>query len=119
MSIMQKSNLAKTASKYESIGDWFTAARRWGYSVPLPLCHGLSQCMSALGLSFPKAFALLVKHDKFILVDKSYIYDFSADRLWQENQCGGGPKPPRKGIQDESLASSLAGVRRAQAPRSA
>ena len=96
MSIMKKSNLAKTASKYESIGDWFAAARRRGYSVPLPLCHGLSKCMSALGLSFAKAFALLVKHDKIILVDKSYIYNFSADRLWPEKPMRRRPKAAKK-----------------------
>jgi hypothetical protein len=93
---MQRQDLAKTASKYESVGNWFAAARQRGYSVPVQLCQGLDECMSALGLSFPQAFALLVKHDKIILVDKSYIYDLSAQQLWQKKPLRRRPKADKK-----------------------
>jgi len=70
--------------KYNSIGEWRDAVKTYGYSVPLPLCVGLSQLIKQKNMPFQEAFQFLLKHDKIILNGKSYIYDISASELWED-----------------------------------
>jgi len=53
-----------------------------GYTMPLQLCHGLSQAMTHLKLTFPEAFRLLWDNQKIIVAGPSLIYACSASTLW-------------------------------------
>jgi len=68
---------------HHSVGDWLEEMRAKDFAVPLQLCHGLSQAMKTLRLSFPDAFRLLWHHKKVFLAGHALIYDFSAPTLWE------------------------------------
>ncbi len=68
---------------HESPGTWLQEMRARGFMVPLPLCHGVSQAMERLSLSFAEAFRLLWKNGKILLTDRVLIYDLSARKLWE------------------------------------
>lgn len=70
------------AEGFASVGEWKAAAKKAGYLVPLPMCHGLSVIMKELGLSFQETFQLLVNEQKIILSGKAYVYDMSAHNAW-------------------------------------
>ena len=59
------------------------------YLVPLQLCHGLSQAMTHLEMTFPEAFRLLWDKKKIIVAGHCLIYDLSASKLWDA-----GAQPP-------------------------
>ena len=67
---------------FKSIGEWRDAAILAGYSVPLPMCHGLTVIMKELDLSFGEAFEWLVREKKIILAGKTYFYDMSTHNAW-------------------------------------
>jgi len=66
--------------KYESVGKWYEDMRSAGYAIPLAMCHGITQAMKELKMSFPEAFRLLEKNKRIILVGKSYIYNLQGHK---------------------------------------
>ncbi|MBU2028869.1 hypothetical protein KJ761_03185 [Patescibacteria group bacterium] len=77
-------------SKYKTTGEFHDAIRASEYSAPLILCGGLDTLMKAKGLTFQEAFKLLLDNKKIILAGKTYIYDLSASKLWEENKIPEG-----------------------------
>ncbi len=69
--------------KYQSVGEFYNNARAKDYKVTTALCHGLSQLIKAKGLTFAEAYNFLLEKNKIILVGKTYIYDLSANELWE------------------------------------
>jgi hypothetical protein len=67
--------------KYISVGEWYQEMRAQGYSVPLQLCVGLSRLIKKYNLTFDEAFNFMVKHEKVMLVGRTFIYDLTADNL--------------------------------------
>ena len=72
-----------------TMGAWREAMLARGYTMPLQLCHGLSQAMTHLKLTFPEAFRLLWDNEKIIVAGLSLINANSASTLWAE-----GKRPP-------------------------
>lgn len=70
-------------SKYKSTGDFYRDAKVGGFSVPLPMCAGLSQLMQKKGLTFPEAYSLLSEKEKIILAGTTFIYKLDANKLWE------------------------------------
>src|SRR5215471_13196025 len=56
---MDEQTLPQFASKFLTVGAWREAMLARGFTMPLQLCHGLSQAMTCLNLTFPEAFRLL------------------------------------------------------------
>lgn len=67
--------------KYTNPGEWLKDMRAQGYAVPLSLMFGISKLMKKYGITFGEAFGFLVKHDKVILVGRSFIYDLTGDNI--------------------------------------
>jgi hypothetical protein len=61
---MDEKALPHFASRFQTVGAWRDAMLALGYTMPLQLCHGLSQAMTHLKLTFPEAFR--VQHDQRI-----------------------------------------------------
>jgi len=96
---MDEKDLLWFASGFRTVGAWRDAMLAHGYSMPLQLCHGLSQAMTHLKLAFPEAFRLLWEKKKILVSGRALIYDFSAAKLWDAGtQLPGtppaGPAPP-------------------------
>lgn len=72
-------------TKYKTIGEWFEDIKVQGYSAPLPMCHGLSKVMEKYNLSFHEAYKLLEGEGKIILKGKTFFFDLSASKLWEDN----------------------------------
>ena len=53
---MEEQDLLGFAAGFEAVSAWRGAMLARGYTMPLQLCHGLSQAMKHLNLTFPQAF---------------------------------------------------------------
>jgi len=69
--------------KYKTVGEFYEDANSKGYKVTTTMCHGLSQLMKIKKLTFLEAYSYLLHKQKITLEGKTYIYDLSADKLWQ------------------------------------
>jgi diguanylate cyclase (GGDEF)-like protein len=87
---MDEKALPHFASQFQTVGAWREAMLARGYTMPLQLCHALSQAMAHLKLSFPEAFRLLWDNQKIIVAGLSLIYANSASKLWDADK-----RPPR------------------------
>jgi hypothetical protein len=67
--------------KYTSPGEWLKDMRSQGYAVPLSMMCGVTKLMKKYGITFGEAFDFLAKHDKVMLVGRSFIYDLTGDNL--------------------------------------
>ena len=83
---MDEQTLPLFASKFLTVGAWREAMLARGFTMPLQLCHGLSQAMTCLSLTFPEAFRLLWDEKKIIVAGLSLIYDHSACMLWDKSK---------------------------------
>jgi diguanylate cyclase (GGDEF)-like protein len=83
---MDEKALPHFASRFQTVGAWREAMLALGYTMPLQLCHGLSQAMTHLKLTFPAAFRLLWDNQKIIVAGLSLIYANSASKLWAEDK---------------------------------
>jgi hypothetical protein len=83
---MDEKALPHFASKFQTVGAWREAMLALGYTMPLQLCHGLSQAMTHLKLTFPEAFRLLWDNEKIIVAGLSLIYANSASKLWDADK---------------------------------
>jgi hypothetical protein len=86
---MDEKDLLWFASGFRTVGAWREAMLAHGYIMPLQLCHGLSQVMTHLKLTFPEAFRLLWDKKKIIVAGHSLIFAFSTAPVWDA-----GPQPP-------------------------
>src|SRR6266581_3643705 len=86
---MDEKALPHFASRFQTVAAWREAMHALGYTMPLQLCHGLSQAMTHLRLTFPEAFRLLWDNQKIIVAGPSLIYACSASMLW-----AAGKRPP-------------------------
>ncbi len=99
---MDEKTLPHFASRFQTVAAWREAMDALGYTKPLQLCHGLSQAMTHLKLTFPEAFRLLWDNQKIIIAGPSLIYDVSASKLWAEGNraccagCHRGHRPAGK-----------------------
>src|SRR5215471_16747965 len=89
--VMDEQTLPQFASRFLTVGAWRKAMLARGFTMPLQLCHGLSQAMTCLNLTFPEAFRLLWHEKKIIVAGLSLIYDHSAYMLW--DKCEQPPTP--------------------------
>ncbi len=80
---MHENDLLWFASGFRRVDMWRDAMLAHGYSMPLQLCHGLSQAMKHLNLTFPEAFRLLWDNKKILVSGRALIYDASASKLWE------------------------------------
>src|SRR4030095_5722194 len=83
---------------FGDVGAWRGAMLARGYGMPLQLCHGLSQAMKHLNLTFPQAFRLFWDKGKILVSGHSLIYDLSASKLWTagpplQDASPSGPSP--------------------------
>jgi len=83
---MDDKALPHFASRFQTVGAWREAMLALGYTMPLQLCHGLSQAMTHLKLTFPEAFRLLWDKQKIIVAGPSLIYACSASTLWDASK---------------------------------
>ena len=79
---MEEQDLLGFAAGFGAVGTWRGAMLARGYIMPLQLCHGLSQAMKHLNLTFPQAFRLFWDNKKILVSGRSLIYDCSAAKLW-------------------------------------
>jgi hypothetical protein len=79
---MEEHDLLEFAAGFGDVGAWRGAMLARGYGMPLQLCHGLSQAMKHLNLTFPQAFRLFWDKGKILVSGHSLIYDLSASKLW-------------------------------------
>jgi hypothetical protein len=100
---MEEHDLLEFAAGFGDVGPWYDAMRARGYSMPLQLCHGLSQAMKHLNLTFPQAFRLFWDNRKILVSGRSLIYDFSASKLWT---AGSPPQEVSPGCPNPSDPSS-------------
>lgn len=77
-------------SKYKTVGEFHDAIRASEYSAPSSLYQGLCSLVEAKKLTFQEAFKFLLDNKKIILAGKTYIYDLSASKLWEENKIPEG-----------------------------
>jgi hypothetical protein len=95
---MEEHDLLEFATLFEDVGTWYEAMLACGYTLPLQLCHGFSQAIRALNLTFPEAFRLLWDNRKILVSGDALIYDESAFKLWtagppSQDASPGGPHP--------------------------
>jgi hypothetical protein len=90
---MDDKALPHFASRFHTVGAWREAMLALGYTMPLQLCHGLSQAMTHLKLTFPEAFRLLWDNQKIIVAGFSLIYANSASTLWAEDKGSASALP--------------------------
>ena len=69
-------------SGFESVSEWFAAARAAGLIFPLSMPHGLEVGMKELGLSFPETFDLFVKIGVIITAGNSFIYNLKGHKAF-------------------------------------
>lgn len=80
--------------KDETLSGWFKEARSQGYSVPVPMCHGIQTAMRELNISFAEVFELFVKRAIVIQVGKMFIYNLrghtalAPEGLYKCKKCG-------------------------------
>ena len=79
---MEEQDLLGFAAGFQAVSAWRGAMLARGYTMPLQLCHGLSQAMKHLNLTFPQAFRLFWDNGKILVSGRSLIYDCSAAKLW-------------------------------------
>jgi hypothetical protein len=77
-------------SKCKTVGEFHEAIRASEYAAPSGLYQGLCSLMETKKLTFQEAFKFLLDNNKIILAGKSYIYDLSASKLWEENKIPEG-----------------------------
>jgi hypothetical protein len=84
---------------HHGAGTWLEEMRARGVGVPLALCHGVSQAMEALAVSFPEAFRVLSRNHAIVLVGRTLVYNLAADRLWRQEDSENAPSkmPPGDG----------------------
>lgn len=90
---MEEKDLLEFAAGFGNVGVWRVAMLARGCTMPLQLCHGLSQAMKHLDLTFPQAFRLLWDNGKILVSGHSLIYDLSAVKLWTAEPSPGGAPP--------------------------
>lgn len=61
-------------SRFNSVSEWFKAARAEGLTFPLAMPQGLEVAMKKLKLPFPETFDLFVQKGIIIPAGNSYIY---------------------------------------------
>jgi hypothetical protein len=115
---MEEHDLLEFAAGFGDVGAWRGAMLARGYGMPLQLCHGLSQAMKHLNLTFPQAFRLFWDKGKILVSGHSLIYDLSASKLWTagpplQDASPSGPlvaqaveSPPKSGRAREPRQSS-------------
>lgn len=73
-------------SLYRSPSEWRDDWLARGWRIPTQVAWALSSAMETLGLSFPEAFDLLLRHRKLIVVGDAVIADLSFQKLLEEEQ---------------------------------
>jgi len=80
--------------KDETLSEWFKEARSQGYSVPVPMCHGIQIAMKELNKSFAEVFELFIERAIIVQVGKMFIYDLRGYKalipkgLYKCEKCG-------------------------------
>lgn len=95
-----KSKIIKTkppqgldVSKIKTVGEFHDAIRASQYYTASPdLYRGLKSLMKAKSITFPEAYQFLVDNKKIFLADNWYVYDLSANKLWEKEN----PDQPAK-----------------------
>lgn len=70
----------KKYSEYQSVGEWYEDLKREGYSVPLQLCHALSQLMKKDGSTFEEAYKILQEQNRIFIEGNMFIFDLSEKK---------------------------------------
>jgi hypothetical protein len=74
-------------SKFNSVGDWYTASKEEGFSVPLQAAHILSTIMEKDNLSFFEAYTKAINERGIKLDGDIYFADLAyLTRLLSETR---------------------------------
>ncbi len=68
----------KPYTEYTTVGEWYEAAKKDGYSIPGSLCMDLNKAMKERNLSFPAAFKLLFENGILIQVGQVFVHDLGG-----------------------------------------
>ncbi len=67
--------IMKNIKEYETVGEWFTDAKKEGHQFPLAMCHGIEIAQRELDLSFCEVFELFINNKIIIGLEKFYVYN--------------------------------------------